>query len=165
MKTIQIESQPTIASYKEAFPTSRVAGKTVIIVRTNTGYQKEQQEVAGAKCTMESEEIYASFVSPAKITVPTFSQRSKFANRGRPSPLRVECHIDGKFGVNSLTANDKEVSVATNAGIAGAVVSLLVSGAIASATPWRYAQLNYVHIDNVAQLDGETKLDGEAKAE
>ena len=159
VKTIKIESRPVVANYKAGFDTDRVAGKTVIVVRTNTGYQKELKEVAGAKCSMESDEIYASFTSPAKVTVPTFSQRAKFTNRGRPSQLRIECRINGRFGVATINANDKEISAATNAGVGGAIVSVLVSGAIAATTPWRYSALNYVHIDSVAPAEPSAESD------
>lgn len=133
-----IESETVPARFMGGFTQERVAGSMVMTVRTFVVAEGSRQEVAGAACKMESEELSAEFVSPANILVPTFVQRRQLAERGRPSSLRVACTTDVAQGVTTIVGVDKEVSTATNAGIAGAILTTVVSAAMANSTPWRY---------------------------
>ena len=87
---------------------------------------------------LQSEDLSGKVVTPARIVLPLFIQSPSLKDRGRPSPLRVECKHDGMTGVESFNAVDKGTGVATNAGIAGAILTAVVSGAIASSTPWEF---------------------------
>jgi hypothetical protein len=142
----QITTAPVKASYVAGFNQQRVAGSAESIVRTYQMVDGKKTEVAGAKCSASSEEVRVSFAAPAKVILPTFVQRKEFAERGRPSYLRVECTLNGKVGVVSIPAANKEVSTATNAGIGGAILTAVVTGAMAASTPWRYPGLITVEL-------------------
>lgn len=146
---IKIDQEPIPASYKRGFNMDRVSGSIDVTVRTFTRVDKDTREFAGAKCTAESDEISIVFTSPAKLRVPKFGQRKEFAHRGRPTPLRIVCKVGDKTGIASFTADDKTVQVATNAGVAGAIITAVASGAIASASPWHYPIEMRVPVDGV----------------
>ncbi|MCF2870779.1 hypothetical protein L0664_06845 [Octadecabacter sp. G9-8] len=137
--SIPIESAPVAARYAQDFNQDRVAGAGEIVVRTYIGEGRTRQEVAGAECRMESDAFSADFVSPVKVRVPTFVQRRQLEARGRPDSLRIACTTGEAQGIVTITAEDKEISTATNAGVAGAILTTVVSGALAGSTPWRYA--------------------------
>jgi hypothetical protein len=137
----QITTAPAKASYVAGFNQQRVAGSAETVVRTYQMIDGKRTEVVGAKCSATSDEVRASFATPSKVVLPTFVQRKEYAERGRPSYLRVECTLNGKIAVVSVPAANKEVSTATNAGIGGAILTAVVTGAMAASTPWRYPGL------------------------
>ena len=138
---VEITSPPVKASYIKGFNQSRVAGSSESTVRTYMMQDGKRVEVGGANCVAQSNEVRVAFTSPAKLVLPAFVQRKEYAERGRPSHLRIECKLNGKTGIISTPAADKEVSTATNAGIGGAILTAVVSGALAASTPWKYPTL------------------------
>lgn len=148
-KPLEVTTAPKRAAYVAGFDQGRVARSNTITVRTYTGRKRDREEFAGARCQMKSAEIKANFVTPAKIIVPAFVQKRAYANRGRPTQLRIVCKANGKTGVESFSAANKKVSTSTNAGITGAILTTIVSGAIASSTPWKYPDVLPVQVDGV----------------
>ncbi len=144
---LKITEPPTKASHKSALTEERISGDNTIVVRAYTGTGKERVEVAGALCKLDSLEVYASITTPAKVIMPTFRQRKGFANRGRPSDLQVICKYNGETGIQSFVAKEKEITTATNAGLAGAIFTTVISGAIASLTPWAYPEAISIDMD------------------
>ena len=148
---IEVTAPEVQAGYLAGFSQDRVAKSRIVTIRSFTGRNSERAEFAGAECVMLSGEITAQFVTPAKVIVPAFVQKRDLPHRGRPSNLRITCSANGHTGVETYPAADKTVSTATNAGIAGAILTSLVSGAIASSTPWSYPADMAVQVDGVSQ--------------
>ncbi len=146
---MEVTQAPVSAAYKSGFSQDRIAGSSKVTVRTYTGTGKDKRELGGAKCVAESDELRAAFTTPADVVVPSFRQRKEFAHRGRPSQMRIVCKMGDKTGIVSFDASDKEVQTATNAGVGGAILTALVTGAIASSSPWRYPSQIVVQIDDV----------------
>lgn len=116
----------------------RVADATRMTVRTFTMREGESVEVSGLACQMRSEELFTTFSSPSYVNVPRFVQSPRFENRGRPTPLLIRCEGDGLSGAVSVDGENKQVSTATNAGIGGAILTTMVTAAVASSTPWKF---------------------------
>ena len=134
----KVETPPVTIGYAKGFNTGRIASQKTTILRSYVGEGRDKKEVLGASCVLQSEDLSGKVVTPARIVLPLFIQSPSLKDRGRPSPLRVECKHDGMTGVESFNAVDKGTGVATNAGIAGAILTAVVSGAIASSTPWEF---------------------------
>ncbi len=134
----KIEQPPVTIGYAKGFNTGRVASQKTITLRSYAGEGRDKKEVLGATCVLQSEELSGKVVTPSQIVLPLFIQSPSLKDRGRPTPLRVECKHDGMTGVESYNAVEKTTGVATNAGIAGAILTAVVSGAIASSTPWEF---------------------------
>ncbi|MCF6272605.1 MAG: hypothetical protein L3J37_05340 [Rhodobacteraceae bacterium] len=147
---LDVTSPVVQAGYLASFDQDRVARSRVVTIRSYSGSDSDRVEFAGAQCEMLSDEITARFVTPAKIMVPAFVQNKNLEQRGRPSNLRIVCTANGNTGVETFAAEDKRVSGAVNAGIAGAIITTLVSGAIASSTPWSYPTDMVVQVNGVS---------------
>jgi hypothetical protein len=135
---IEIDQPPVSAGVIQGVPAERIADATQVTVRTLTMRDGESVEVSGLSCEMRSDEIYANFTSPAYVNVPRFVQSGRFENRGRPAPLSIRCEGDGMSGVGYMHGQDKQISTATNAGFGGAVLTTLVTAAVATSTPWKF---------------------------
>ncbi len=105
-------------------------------------------EVAGAECSLRSDELRASVVTPQAVILPTFKQRGALEDRGVPGALLVSCDYRGQTGRTLLTAQEKEVAVVSGAGLGGLVLGLAVSGIAANTTPWRFEPSAAVVLNN-----------------
>lgn len=146
---LEVTQPPVQATLRPGVSTDRIAGSVTTTVRSTTGHDKDQREFAGAVCTLQSDEITARFTTPAKVILPKFRQRAEFPNRGRPTEARIQCTAQGKTGIESYAAADKQLQTATNAGIAGAILTTAVSGAIAASAPWNYPLSMSVQVEGV----------------
>lgn len=137
---MEIKSEPVNAGFKTSAGQERLAnGTSVVEVRSYNLVDDKPVEFAGASCTVESDELFAKVITPAKLVVPSFKQRKQFENRGAPSALIATCSANGKTAVAQTVANQKKAGVATGAGLAGALITAAVTTAIASSSPWRYS--------------------------
>ena len=105
---------------------------------TAEGDKKVAKEVAGAECTLRSDEISAQVTTPQAVVLPSFKQKAAFENRGVPGAIVVDCEYQGRTGRSLLTVQEKKVAVVQGAGIAGMLIGAAVSSAVASTTPWAY---------------------------
>ena len=137
---VPITAAPTTAGVVSTVNKDRLTGKTErIAVRAVTkGADGKLKEVTGATCRLVSDELRAEVVTPQEVIVPTFKQRIEFKDRGLPSALVVDCTAGKQTGRGMLVAAQKEATMATGAGLAGALISIAVTSAIASATPWAF---------------------------
>jgi hypothetical protein len=135
---MEIVQPPVSAGVIQGVSSQRIADAKQVTVRTLTVQEGETVEVSGLSCEMRSDEVYANFTSPAYVNVPRFVQSARFDNRGRPTPLLIRCEGDGLTGVVSVDGEDKQIGTATNAGIGGAILTTLVTAAVASSTPWKF---------------------------
>jgi len=99
---------------------------------------KTGNEIVGAKCDLVSDEIRASVVTPQVVILPTFKQRDKFPNRGVPGSIAVTCTAGNQVGQALATVKAKEATVATGAGLFGALLTAAVTSAVASSTAWQF---------------------------
>ncbi|KPN62136.1 hypothetical protein AKJ29_07640 [Aliiroseovarius crassostreae] len=137
---MEITSEPVNAGFKTSAGQERLAhGTSIVEVRSYNLVDDKPVEFAGASCVVESDELFAKVITPAKLVVPSFKQRKALENRGAPSALIATCSANGKTAVAQTVANQKQASVATGAGLAGALITAAVTTAIASSTPWRYS--------------------------
>jgi hypothetical protein len=116
-------------------------GTSMVTIRTFLPGESDGKigaELPGIECEARSDELSARVITPQQIVVPKFKQRAKFENRGVPSALVVTCATGDKMGKGQVTAIPKSTMVATGAGMAGVLVSVMASAALASATPWVY---------------------------
>lgn len=136
-----ITQPPVTAGIYSSVDRSRLSpGTTTIAIRTLQKGEKghHTKEVTGVPCTVESDEVKASVVTPQEIIVPNFKQRAALPNRGLPSALVVTCEGGGQRGVASVTSREKQVSSATGGGLAVALITIATTAAIANSTPWVY---------------------------
>jgi hypothetical protein len=109
-------------------------------IRTYTQQGGNQVEIRNQVCALRSDEVAARVITPVRVDLPRFVQSGSFDNRGRPSPLQISCEADGLQGAETVFAQDKEITTATGAGMGGAILTTVVSGAVASSTPWRFPE-------------------------
>lgn len=143
---MEITQAPVNVGVFSTVSPERVANRTKMTVRTYAQQNGSAVEVGAMNCVARSDELTAEFQSPAELMIPRFVQSGRFDSRGRPSPLLVRCEGGGMSGANSITAQDKELATATNAGIAGAILTTVVSAAMASTTPWQFPPATQVNV-------------------
>lgn len=137
----EITQEPSNAYLTKASAEQRLTGGTskVTVRAYREGADgKRGEEIIGAKCKLVSDDLAADAVTPQEVIVPRFKQRAEFEDRGVPSALVVSCKYGDLSGVSQVTAVPKSTTVMTGAGIAGALVSIAASAALATSTPWIY---------------------------
>ncbi len=105
-------------------------------------------EVAGAQCSLTSDELNARVTTPQAVILPSFKQRGAMANRGVPGAILVDCEYQGQTGRSLLTAQEKDLAVVQGAGVGGLLIGLAVSGIAANTTPWSYPVTANVSLAN-----------------
>lgn len=144
---VEITQDPRNAALTNVSAKDRLSdGTSTVVVRAfREGVEgKRGEEIIGAKCNLLSDDLVAEAVTPQEVVVPKFKQRAEFADRGVPSALVVSCNYGELKGVTQVTAAAKSTSVMTGAGIAGAVLSIATTAALAASTPWVYQDIAYV---------------------
>lgn len=137
-----IEREPVRAQVLASTSKDRLVKNSEIEIRTFLPGDKPNtrgSEVVGAKCTLVSDELRATIVTPQKVIVPTFKQRANIANRGVPSGIVVRCSSGKLNGQALVTAQQKSASTTVGGGVAAAILTTMVTAAIATSTPWVYA--------------------------
>jgi hypothetical protein len=127
---------------------TRLTGKTQEIeIRTVTkGADGKMKEVTGAACSLTSDELRGAVVTPQKAIAPTFKQRAEYADRGLPSGIVVDCKAGALKGRAINIASEKQGGVVTGGGLGVALVSIAVSAAIATSTPWDWQGITTVEL-------------------
>lgn len=148
----EITQDPVSAQLVSGVGTDRLAeGTSKMTVRSFAMVDEDgkqvKREIVGATCSLVSDELRAKVVTPQVVILPKFKQRAEFDNRGVPGSISVTCNGGGKTGSTLLTAAEKQVSTSTGGGAAGAIVTLMVSAALASATPWVYPPFANVTVE------------------
>ncbi|MEP4197621.1 MAG: hypothetical protein ABJL99_18515 [Aliishimia sp.] len=141
MAPIKITSEPVAASLTSPALQERLSPNTMkMTVRAFTPKTDEAPgaEVAGAKCTLVSDELRATVITPQEVILPRFKQRAAAENRGLPGSLVITCTAGELKGKSIVTAQAKQVGTAVNAGLGAAILTTLVTAAVATATPWQY---------------------------
>ncbi|WP_156788417.1 hypothetical protein [Roseobacter sp. CCS2] len=105
-------------------------------------------EVAGAECSLTSDELTARVTTPQAVILPAFKQRGSMENRGVPGAILVDCDYEGREGRALLTAQEKDLAVVQGAGMGGLLLGLAVSGIAANTTPWNYPTIANVALAN-----------------
>lgn len=133
---------PVSAAMSASVPKERLTGNTTkIMVRAFVldADGKKRNEVKGARCSLKSDELTATVVTPQEVIVPSFKQRRELPKRGVPGSLIVTCKAGEQSGKALVTVNAKSISTATGIGLAGALITIAATTAVATATPWQYA--------------------------
>jgi hypothetical protein len=91
---------------------------SIIIVRSfTTGSDSKNVEVAGATCSGKNAWIaLANFTTPAQISVPSYLQGDRFADRGKPPALNLKCRYNGKELNSSLIPQNARGNVSRSSG-------------------------------------------------
>jgi len=143
MQLAEITQPPVSAAMTSAAGPERLAPNTSKMAvrafkRRTDGKPGVGDEILGAKCTLVSDELRATVITPQEVILPRFKQRKEFANRGVPGSIVVKCQAGPEQGQVLVTAQEKQVSTAIGGGLIGAVLTTAVTAAAASATPWAY---------------------------
>ncbi len=143
MQTAEITRAPAQANLLASVPAERIAENTSkITIRAFRPGEKPNtrgEEIIGAKCTLVSDELRAEIITPQEVVVPKFKQNKAFANRGVPGSIVVRCSGGGATGQTIVTANEKQAATTVGAGAGAAILTTLVTAAVASSTPWTYS--------------------------
>ncbi len=131
MEHAEVTAPPVTVSLKTPdVTTSRVHGFKELTFRTHKVLDKEKQkatggvasssnlqEIVGARCTIESAEFTATFITPAKVNMPTLKRR--------PTKAYITCTTGSQNGQETLTPalNGTVVGGASAAGLLMAAVS------------------------------------------
>lgn len=143
MNHVEITSPPVSASIKNpSINSSRVTGYKKVSIRTfalkegatlkDTGgvpSHSNSEEVTGARCTLESAELSASFVSPAFVNLPKF--------KGKPTDLHISCTLAEQSGSTDVAATLDGVLIG-GASAAGLIAAAVSSGIAAGRNNWTY---------------------------
>lgn len=139
-----VNEEPVRAGVISTVDKKRLAqGTTDIVIRAfkpgdPADKKAKPQEIVGAACMVESDEVRAKVITPQIVTVPNFKQRATFPNRGLPSALVVTCETSTMRGIASATSREKQVTTATGGGLAVALITIAATAAVANSTPWVY---------------------------
>ncbi len=138
---LEITQPSTTAGIRADVDRARITSYRTTEIRTMTNRDGASVEVGGLSCTLSSTEVSASVITPARVDLPRFVQSGEFEDRGRPAQMQVRCEGDDLRGAETVFAQDKQVATATNAGIAGAILTTAVTAAVASSTPWKFPEV------------------------
>lgn len=137
---MEITQPNATAGVVETVDRSRITSYRTTEIRTFVIEDGQQVEVGNKSCAIRSSEVAAQVITPVRVDLPRFVQSGDFAERGRPAPLQVRCEGSGLSGADTVFAEDKQIGTATNAGIGGAILTTMVTAAVASSTPWRFPE-------------------------
>jgi len=147
VKPLPVAEEPVIGGVKSSVAQERLGnGTSPTLIRAYIVNDAGQREEVNAQCRLESAEVLANAASPSRVLLAKFAQRAEFENRGRPSDLSVTCEYNGQTGVTVTPASGKSAATAINAGLAAAIITTVVTSAVASATPWVYPDTVHVNI-------------------
>ena len=138
---MEITQANATAGVVESVDRSRITSYRTTEVRTFVIEDGKEVEVGNKSCAIQSAEVAAQVITPVRVDLPRFVQSGDYAERGRPAPLQVRCEGSGLRGAETVFAEDKQVSTATNAGVGGAILTTVVTAAMASTTPWRFPEV------------------------
>lgn len=142
---LEIQSKPVKAAFTKEISTAKIAEReTKMAIRAYQPGSKPNtrgSEIRGATCTVVSDILRAKVVTPQEVILPAFKQRGRFENRGVPPSLLITCEAGKASGKALVPAQEKEIATATGAGIVGALVTVAVTSAVASSTPWVFPPL------------------------
>ena len=136
---LDIQSAPLSAEVKRSVQNERIGAYTRHAVRTYTvdPATGAQTEIAGAVCTLQSAELTLRVISPATVDLPSFVQRERFPNRGKPDNLTVTCRSDGIAGAQAIEADTTRRS-GSRTTTDPAYISSPIGGGQAGSNPWGY---------------------------
>ncbi|OED47818.1 hypothetical protein [Leisingera sp. S232] len=143
MQNAEVTGPAATASLKNQGVTlPRVEGYKELTFRTHVILDKEKlektgghpssdniREVVGAKCTIESAEFKATFITPAKVNVPTLKRR--------PTNAYIKCAAGGRSGEETL-APILNGTVVGGASAAGLLAAAITAGIAAGRDIWSF---------------------------
>ncbi|KIC19295.1 hypothetical protein [Leisingera sp. ANG-DT] len=143
MQSAEVTTPAVTAALKnEGITAPRVQGYKELTFRTHVILDKEKleatggypssdnmQEVTGAKCTIESAEFKATFITPAKVNVPTLKRR--------PTDAYVKCAAGSQSGEKTL-APILNGTVVGGASAAGLLAAAVTAGIAAGRDVWSF---------------------------
>lgn len=134
---------PVDATLNAGFDSERLSdGQTKLMVRTYrpdpADPSERGEEVAGAQCALQSDELSAQVTSPQQVILPRFKQRGRFENRGAPGAIGITCDLGNSTGQTLVTPMEPELMVQQDQGLVVALISLAMSSAASSVQPWIY---------------------------
>ena len=125
-------------------------GQSTMTIRTFTQRGDETVEVAGAVCQAKNSLVSFSGVkTPAVVTLPTYMQAERFADRGKPEALRGSCTLGSQTWPFVLEASSAAGNVTTsqgatydpNTGLYSNPTSTRLTSRLSSTLPWSYRYL------------------------
>lgn len=107
----------------------------------------EAVEFAGAVCSGRSRGVsFRNVATPAVIVAPTYLQAERFADRGRPAPLRITCRANGETITFDHAASDQRGNGSStvggvynaSSGTYGTATITSLDSRLSSTLPWYY---------------------------
>lgn len=142
MQLAEISSEPASAQLKASVPQERLnpntSKMTVRAFQPGAKANTRGNEIVGARCSLVSDELNATVITPQVVILPKFKQRVEFADRGVPGSIAISCKAGKSQGKTVVTAQPKQVSTAVGGGLVAAIITTAVTAAAASSTPWTY---------------------------
>ena len=111
------------------------------------GPDGKQVEFGGAVCSGSNAHVsFSGLVTPGVVTLPTYLQADRFANRGQPPALTVTCRAEGKtVNVNLSASNGRSNQTTYSGGQYNAATgtysnpqSTRLNSRLSSTLPWYY---------------------------
>lgn len=141
-------TQPTvIASTRPALNRDQTLGQRGVIIRSYANVEGKRTEVAGARCSLRSNEFSANVTTPGGVAIPMLIQGSRFANRGKPTPLTVTCEgneLRKTITVDAvpLLASGGNTTTSSSSGATVSVSTSVISSATAASKPWTFPNIS-----------------------
>ncbi|UTS80444.1 hypothetical protein [Phaeobacter piscinae] len=126
----QSATAPRIQGYKElTFRTHVVLDKEKMKATGGQPSSANMREVVGARCTVESTEFKATFITPAKVNVPVLKRR--------PTPAYVQCNAGEQSG-RTMLKPELNGTVVGGASAAGLLAAAITAGIAAGRDNWSF---------------------------
>lgn len=95
-------------------------------------------EIKGAKCSLTSDHISATIITPQKVAVPKYDQIAALGDRGVPPSILVSCRANDLSGSALLAAKPGTVTAGNSGNLVVDLVILAGTAAAAASVDWRF---------------------------
>ncbi len=136
-----ITSPPVAVAYSKNFDQTRLKAGAPIAVRTflprEEGSSEEPVEVKGASCELKSQEMHASFITPALVELPSF--------KGKPSIMHISCKAGDKAGAGNFNPG-KPQTIFVGDPVSMVIANLASAAVTAASNRWAYVGPNTTYL-------------------
>ncbi|MEM6307985.1 MAG: hypothetical protein AAF701_08370 [Pseudomonadota bacterium] len=140
----EITLAPATAGFLASAPMDRIAegtdNTTVRVYKMVTGEDgtPTRAEVTGAKCTLESDHLKATVVTPQEVILPNYDQNAEYEDRGVPPSILVTCTAGDLTGTQLLAAKPGAIYTGGSGNLLVDLIVIAGSAAVANTSDWRY---------------------------
>ena len=95
-------------------------------------------EVSGVRCSLQSDHLQTSIITPQAVVLPKYDQDKNLKDRGVPPSIAVNCNSGELSGQTLIAANPGKI-VSGSGNLVADLILIAGSAAAATTANWRYA--------------------------